>query len=284
MKKKLALLVVAIAGVFAMAQTCTLLGATVVVIDDDVWYSAEIRNDTNADILNHSMAVGFIDGADLAVSRTVDQDPEDIGVVCLRSLQSGESNFFSANSKLDDNDVTTAVSRLVGPITFGEVVPSDLTFSNIEVTRNGETLVITGRIKNNDNDTIDDLRVCAVVRNEDGDVTRVDVDNEIDGVDEDETVEFSLTTTVPNDPDDVDVVDLYADGVNADDDDKVIEPVEDLDNAVELCAAATNTPTRTSTGTVTPSNTPTSSNTPTATSTGTVTATPSPTATPDDAC
>ncbi len=290
MKKKLALLVLAIAGVFAMAQTCTLLGATIVVIDDEVWYSAEIRNDTNADILNHSMAVGFIDGSSLAVSKTVDQDPEDDGVVCLRSMQSGESNFFSANSELDDNDVTTAVSRLVGPITFGQVVPSDLTFSNIEVTRNGETLVITGRIKNNDNDTIDDLRVCVVVRNEDGDVTRVDVDNnEFDGVDEDETVEFTINTTVPDDTDDVDVVDLYADGVNADDDDKVIEPVEDLDNAVEECPDATNTPTNTTTPN-TPTNTPTNTNTPTATNTPggsvtpTVTNTPTATATPDDAC
>jgi hypothetical protein len=270
MKKKLALLVLAVAGVLAMAQTCTILGATIVVINDEVWYSAEIKNDSNADILNHRMAVGFIEGQSLAASKTVDQSGDDEGTLCLHSLQSGESNFFSANSELDENDVDTAVTRLVGPLTFGQVVPADLTFSSIVVTRNDELLVVSGKLKNNDNDELDNVRVCVVVRNDDGDVTRVEVDNnEIDGVVEDETVDFSVDVEVPDDANDVDKVDLYVDGINVDDDDKVTEPISDLDNDVDVCTAATNTPTGT------PS---------TATSTPTGTLTPAPTSTPDTAC
>lgn len=271
MKKKLVALGLVIAGVFAMAQTCEILGATIVTIDDEVWYSAEIKNESNADILNHRVAVGFIEGSSLAVSKNVDMDGDDDGTLCLRSMQSGASNFFSSNSELDENDVDTAVSRLIGPLTIGEVSPSDMTFSNISVTRNDESLVVNGRIKNNDNDELDDVRVCVVVRNEDGDVTRVDVDNNVfDGLGEDETADFSITTTVPDDVDLVDVVDLWVDGINVDDDDNVSEPVSDLDNDVTVCsAAATNTPV---TNTATPTNTP--ATTPTATAT----------ATPDDAC
>jgi hypothetical protein len=162
------------------------------------------------------------------------------------------------------------VSRLVGPLTFGQTIEADLTFSNIEVTRDDELLRVTGNLKNNDPDTLDNLRVCVVVRNEDGDVTRVDVDNnEFDDVEEDEVVNFSVDTEVPDDEDDVDVVDLYADGHNADEDDQVTEPVEDLDNDVEVCSAPPNTSTATATNTPTP---------------GTGTSTPTPTNTPDDAC
>jgi hypothetical protein len=257
MKLKLGLLAIALAGVMAMAQTCTLLGATLVVINDDVWYSAEIRNDTNADILSHKMAVGFIKGQGLAVAKTVEP--------CLRSTQSGKSNFFSANSGLSDSQVDTAVSRLVGPLTIGEVVHADITFSNIKATRDNEQLVVTGRIKNNDNHTLDNVRVCIVVRNHDGDVTRVDVDDdEFDNFDENDTEDFSVDTEVPDDDSDVDVVDLYVDGNDTDDDDQVTEPIDDLDNNVINCEDI-NTPTNTTTATATATNTP--ATTPTATAT-----------------
>ena len=276
MKKKLALLVLAIAGVLAMAQTCTILGATVVVITDEVWYSAEIKNDSNADILSHRMAVGFIEGSSLAASKTVDQGGDADGTLCLRSLQSGESNFF-ANSELDENDVDTAVTRLVGPLTFGQVSSVDVRFSNIAITRNDELMVVTGTIKNNDPDELDNVRVCAVVRNDDGDVTRVEVDDtEVDNLAEDDTENFEFDVTVPDDSNDVDKVDLYVDGINTDDDDKVTEAISDLDNNVDLCTAPTSTTTP-----------PTATNTPTAqpTSTGTpFTAVPTATATPNTAC
>jgi hypothetical protein len=276
MKKKLVALGLVIAGVFAMAQTCEILGATIVVIDDEVWYSAEIKNESNADILNHRVAVGFIEGQGLATSLNIDMDGDEEGTLCLRSLQAGASNYFSANSELEEDDVDTAVSRLLGPLTIGEVSDADMTFSNIEVTRNDETLVVTGRVRNNSNDELDDVRVCIVVRNEDGDVTRVDVDNNVfDGLGEDENADFSITTTVPDSTDDVDMVDVHVDAINTDDDDKVTEPFADNDNEVEVCSSApTNTPV---TNTATPSNTPTATTTP-------VTNTPAPTNTPDDAC
>jgi hypothetical protein len=262
MRKKfvLPLLVLAGFGVMAMAQTCEILGATRVVIDDEVWYSAEVQNDTTAKILSHKMRVGFIDGSSLAAQKDVEP--------CLRSFQPGESNFFSANSGLDENDVDQALSRVIGPLTFGETVAADLTISNIEATRDNEDLVVSGRIENNDSDTLDDVRVCVVVRNQDGDVTRVEADNdEIDDLDENDEVNFSVDVSVPDDEDDVDEVDLWVDGINVDDDDQVTEPVSDLANNVVNCEDV-------------------STATATTTATATATTTPAPTATPDvdDAC
>ena len=125
--KKLALLALAGISLIFIAATCVIKGATVTVIDGDVWYAAEMENETQADILNHKFAVGFIEGQSAVATKTVDG--------CLRSLQAGASDFFSANSTLDENDVDTAVSRLVGPLTFGEVVNGDIAFSNVVVTR-----------------------------------------------------------------------------------------------------------------------------------------------------
>lgn len=289
--KKLAFLAMAVIGLSFMAATCVIKGATVTTIDDDVFYSAEMKNETSADILNHKFAVGFIEGSDAVATKTVDG--------CLRSLQSGNSNFFSANSGLAKNDVDTAVSRLVGPLTFGQVVNGDLSFSNVVVTRDQEDLVVTGKITNDDNDDLEDVRVCAVVRSNNGDVTRAERDNDTYDLKSDASANFSLSFKVPDDDNEVDTVDLWADATNKDKSGDVTEPQSDLDNNVDECDA-TNTPTKTATGTPatsTPTNTATTvppTNTPTVTPgagtptaippTNTATNTPTKTATPNTAC
>jgi hypothetical protein len=256
--KKLALLAIAGLGLVFMAQTCVILGATVVTVDDTVRYSAEMNNETAADILNHKFAVGFIEGGQAVATETVDG--------CLRSLQSGESNFFTADSDLESDEVDTAVSRLVGPLTFGQVAQGDISFSNIDATFNEDTELVrvTGRITNDGNDELNNVRVCAVVRNEDGAITMVQHDNnEYDGFQEDDTQDFSVDVNVTDDADDADTVDVWVDGHNEDDDDKPTEPQSDLDNDIEVCeptstsTPVTNTPTATNTpGTPTATNTP----------------------------
>jgi hypothetical protein len=256
--KKLALLAIAGLGLVFMAQTCVILGATVVTVDDTVRYSAEMKNETQADILNHKFAIGFIENGQAVATRTEDG--------CLRSLQSGASNFFTADSDRDTEDVDTAVSRLVGPLTFGQVAPGDVSFSAIDATfdEDDEQLVVNGRITNEENDDLENLRVCVVVRNDDGAVTIVDVDNNDYDLNPDESVDFSVDVDVTDDEDDVATVDLWVDGTNADEDDDVTEPQSDLDNDVDVCTTpATSTPV---TNTPTPSNTPIAG-TPTATAT-----------------
>jgi hypothetical protein len=260
MKKLLFLAVLGAFGLAVVAAKCTLTGVTITEIDGEMWYSAEMEYEGPPNILNHKFAVGFIEGQSAVATKTVDG--------CLRSLQSGNSNFFSANSGLEEDEVDTAVSRLVGPITFGDTVEADLDFSNINVTRDEEQLRVTGRITNNDSDDLSDVRVCVVVRNDDGDITVVDTGSEVD-LDSDEFDDFTIDVTVPDDDDANATVDLWADAENGDD---ITDPVSDLENDVEDCVANTATPTGTLPAT----------NTPVPTNTGTVTATP--TATPDDAC
>jgi hypothetical protein len=246
-------------GAIVIAATCTIRGATVTVIGNDVWYSAEMEYDDGPNLLNHKFAVGFIKGQNAAASKTVDG--------CLRSLQSGNSNFFAANSGLEDDEVDTAVSRLVGPLTFGDTVNGDVSFSAIDATFNedDETLIVNGRITNDDGDDLENLRVCVVVRNDNGAITIVDVDNNDYDLNPDDSADFSVDVDVTDDEDDVATVDLWVDGTNADEDDRVTDPQSDLDNDVDVCGTATATPTATNTPIAT--NTP---GTPTATATATL--------------
>ncbi len=243
--KKLALLALAGIGLIFIAATCVIKGATVTVIDGDVWYAAEMENETQADILNHRFAVGFIEGQSAVATKMVDG--------CLRSLQAGASDFFSASSGMGKSDVDTAVAQLAGPLTFGEVVNGDIAFSNIVVTRNGKLLRVTGKITNNDNDDLDDARVCVVVRNADGDITVTKRDNDTYDLNSDAAANFSVDVAVPDDSSDVRKVDLWADATNADEGDDVTAPESKLGNSVAACGATpTRTPTRTPTASPTP--------------------------------
>jgi hypothetical protein len=275
--KKLALLAMAGISLAFIAATCVIKGATVTVIDGDVWYAAEMENETQADILKHKFAVGFIEGRNAVATKTVDG--------CLRSLQGGASDFFSASSGRVKNDVDTAVSRLVGPITFGKVVNGDIAFSNVVVTRNGKLLRVTGKITNNDNDDLDDARVCVVVRNADGDITVTKRDNDTYNLNSNGAAYFSVDVTVPDDSSHVKKVDLWTDATNADEGGGVTAPESKLANSVTTCAA-TATPTKTKTNTPTPrgpqKKTPSNSPIP-GTATPTHTAVPA-IATPPTAC
>jgi hypothetical protein len=275
MTKFVFLAALAAIGAIVIAATCTIRFAAITIIDGNVWYSAEMEYKDGPNIINHKFAIGFIEGSTNPATKTVDG--------CLRSLQSGNSNFYSADSGLDEGDADTAVSRLVGPVTFGDTVNGDVNFSNIEATFNedDEKVVVTGRLTNDDNDDLEDLRVCIVLRKDDGRITMVKVDNNNYDLNPDESVNFSVEVPATDDEDDAATVDLYVDGKNADEDDRVTDPQEDLDNDVDVCVDPTNTPTG-PTATATNTNTPVPTITPggpTVTNTATATQTPLP-----DAC
>lgn len=283
--KKLAFLTMAAASIMFMAATCVTVGATVTEIDGDMHYAAEMQNETTANILNHKFAVGFIDASyGLATTKTVDG--------CLRSLQAGASDFFSADSNLSKTQVKTALSRLVGPLTFGTTTNGEITISNIVITRNGDLLRVTGRITNTDVDDMLDVRACLVVRNTADDVVVTQRDNNLLDINGGNFDDFSVDVTVPDSTSTVKTVDVWADALNKDDSDQVTDPKSKLNNTVTVCAA-TNTPTNTavpSTATPTGSATPTATFTPTATTTPPATNTAVPatavpaTATPQTAC
>ena len=190
----------------------------------------------------------------------------------------------------------TGVSRPVGPLTFGTTTNGNLTFSNINITRNKDLLRVTGRIKNSDGDDMSDVRACLVVRNTDDDVVVTMRDNNLIDINGGNSADFSIDVTVPDSSTKVKTVDIWADALNKDDSDRVTDPESVLNNAVSVCSA-TNTPTPTGSATPTPTNTATATNTPTPitntptpiTNTPTNTATPTntpvtPTSTPAGAC
>jgi hypothetical protein len=264
--KKFAVLLFAVVGLAAFAGTCVIRAERVTDVDGDTFYGAEMLNDSGANILNHRFIVAFLDDdGNVLDTKTVDG--------CLRSLQNGAVNYFSAQSNEDPDDVEVGLSRLSGPLTFGEVSEGDLELSDIEVTRNGDQLTVTGTLTNNGNDEVFEAQVCVIVRDDSsgsGRVQRVQLDNNEYDVAEDEDIDFSITTTVNEDEDLTDRIDVVADAL--DEDDNPVEPVIEDDIDVEECPdAATSTPT--STGTTTPTNTAVP------TSTGTITAVP--TSTPD---
>jgi hypothetical protein len=253
--KKLVLLVFALAGLAAFAGTCVIKNVGQTEIDGDLVYGAEMANELGVDFLGHKFIVGFIDeDGEVISTKTPTQ--------CLRTFQAGESNFYSTDSNLDPDDVDLVLSRMVldSSLKLGTALDNDLAISSVAAVRNGTTLTVTGNVKNDGNDDYEDVIVCIVLFNDDGDVVLVAITSKFDlNADEDE--DFTVTADVPNKNADVDKVSVYADAENAEEDNELTEPVKKTGNSVK-----TATPTITGTP---PTSTPTNTATPTATNTPT---------------
>jgi hypothetical protein len=255
MKTKLALIVLVVAGLATMAQTCRIRNISLVEIDGDKYYAAEIVNETDADLLAHRFLVAFLnDDLEVIDTKTVEG--------CLRSLQSDSSDFFSVASDEDPEDIEVAISRVdFNGLRAGQTVGGDLEFSNTEATHNedDDTLVVTGRIANEDSVDLEDVRVCAVVFDDDGNVVITERSSNMD-IDEDDDAGFTLTMNVPDEDDvNLDHVDLWADGLN---DGDPTTPVDDADNDIEVCDDPPNTATPNLTQTATATSTATATTTP----------------------
>jgi hypothetical protein len=240
--------VLGLAAVTAFAATCTIKNVRLTTIDGHKVYGAEIENGTGGNFLQHRFIIAFIDsGGNVLETKTVEG--------CVRSLQAGESNWYSVASTHSASSVSVALSRMAIDSTLkgGVVEDGDIVISDLRIRRIEDSLKITGTIKNEDNDELEDPKVCAVVKDEDGNILVVASDTGIDDLDENDTDTFTITVTVLADVDDVAEVDIHADGLEGD---IPVAPFEDLGNTVTVCPDATNTPTATTTASPTATNTP----------------------------
>lgn len=267
MKKWLALGVLGLGAIAAFAGTCTVVNIRMTEVNGKAVFGGEVQNDSGADFLQHNILVAFInEDNEVLETKTVSG--------CLRTLLDGGSNYFSATSTSDFDDVKAAFARLSfdGTLTAGEPEDGDLTISNLKISRLDGELKVTGKIKNEDNDKLWDPAACVVVRDDDGRIVVVGRTTAIDDLAEDAEDTFSITIKVPDSTTVVNEVDVHVDGLEGGDDEDgtPIEPISDVDNDVTNCDA-TSTPQNTTTATATATNTPDPSVTP-----NTATATPTP--------
>jgi hypothetical protein len=241
----------AIVALAILASGCVLLLSSIKV-GNTFYFAGEIQN-AGVDLFGDNVSTQFLNSSNQTIGAqgTVD--------ACKRAWGAGETNYFEAKTTDDDVKKVIGKFKIDGSFGIGEAEAGDYTISNIEINRNGDELTITGTVKNNLNDTVDEVRVCAVVRDENDDIQRVVLDDLSPAdLDEDDTGNFAFNgIDVLDDVDDTDTVDIYVDGL-LDNDPTTAE--EKLNNNVVECPDATNTPGAgaTATSTATPGSTATS--------------------------
>lgn len=266
MKKLLAAGLV-IAGLIAFAGTCTIQHISLTKIGSNDTFAGEVHNDSGVNLLQHNVVVAFLDSSG-TVLETKTVSP------CLRTLQDGDVDYFSAKSSKPASQTTVGLARIAfdGTLKVGTAESGDLTLSNIVITRKDDTeLTVTGTIKNNDDTKLTNVTACIVVFTSSDNVIIIGKDESISDLSHNNTDTFKVELTVPDSTSTVDRVDVHVDGLK---DDVPILPESDTNNTVKVCTP-TNTPVNTTTATatptsITPTNTPTSTTTPpAATSTAT---------------
>jgi hypothetical protein len=255
-KKLIVAAVFGLAGLAAFAGTCTITHLSLVKTDGThKTFGGQLDNSSGVDILQHNFLVAFIDGNNNLVETTTVEG-------CLRSVQDGKSDFFSATSTQPASNTMVGLARIVFDSTFkvGPVAAGDVTISVTGVTRTGTSLVVTGTIKNNATNTLVEPHACVVVRDASDNVLIVKGDTGISDIAHNGTQSFSVTITVPDDTTAA-TADVWVDGLDGNSSGAPIAPESDLNNSVVV-------------GTPTPTGTPV---TPTVTNTAippTATATP----------
>ncbi len=257
MKRLLPLGVLAAAGLAAMAQTCIITNESFNLIGEHDTFAGEIQNDSGVNILHHRIRVAFLEDGNNSVVQTTTVDG------CLRSLQDGASDFFSAASSQAAGETDFALARLANfsedpGFEVGDTVPGDVSFTALGAMLTGESLTVEGTITNDDDDTLEEPAACVVVYNDDGDIVVTGKDTTVNDLDEDENDTFSVTVDVPEDAT-LDHVDVWVDGLE---DNTPTDPVVSDNIEVEGSTATPGTTTATSTPTPAPTDTPTPTGTP----------------------
>ena len=264
MKKWLVLGLLGIPALAAFAATCTVTKVSLTAVDGKDVFAGQLNNDSGADLLQHRIIVAFLDsGNNVVETKTVEG--------CKRSLQSGETDYFSVQSSRPSSETNVGLARLAldSNLKAGETEDSDFSLLNVVVRRDEAKLKVTGTIKNNDDDELEDPKACVVVLDEDDNIVVVAKTADLADLDEGDEVNFTLTVDVVDDEDILNSVHVFADGLE---DGVPTDAEEDLNNEVTDCSDATSTPTRTPTSTA--SATPTATGTPVNTNTPTATPTP----------
>ncbi|MEX2224889.1 MAG: FxLYD domain-containing protein [Dehalococcoidia bacterium] len=244
----------------ATAATCVVTHESLTTIGEHDTFAGEMENDSGVDILNHRFRVAFLN-SNGAVVETVSVEG------CLRSLQDGGSDFFSAASRLPASMTAIGLARMANAaedpsFSIGEVEDGAIVINEVTAVRVGTTLTIEGTITNNDDDTLEDPVVCATVWNDENRVITTKKVGNIDDLAKGEASTFTIAITVPDSSKLVHQVDVWADGLE---DDDPVEP-SSLGDVVVTVVAPTATATATVTGTPATS-TPVNTATPTATAT-----------------
>jgi len=253
MKRLLPSCVLAAAGLAAMAQTCIITNESFNQIGTHDTFAGEIQNDSGVNILHHRIRVAFLDDSDNSLVETVTVDG------CLRSLQDGASDFFSASSSEAASQTDFGLARLANyaedpDFEVGDTVPGDVSFTALSATQTGTSLTVEGTITNDDDDTLDEPAACIVVYNDDGDIVVTGKDSTVNDLDEGENDTFSVTIDVPEGAT-LDHVDVWVDGLE---DGTPVEPEvsDNIDVDVSTATPGTTSPTSTATNTPTPTDTP----------------------------
>jgi hypothetical protein len=249
LKRLIAVGILAAIGVGAMAQTCVVTNESLTTIDDRDTFAGEMRNDSGVDILHHRYRIAFLNSNNAVVeTMTVDG--------CLRSLQDGASDFFSARSSQPDESTTIALARLANfdenpEFEIGQTAAGDVELTDGTAAREDETLTVSGTITNSDDEELEDPAVCVVVWNEDGRVVTTARVFDIVDLEEGQSADFEIDLTVPADADLVASVDLWADGLE---DNVPVAPESQLD--IDVAQDDNGTASPTSTATTAPTATP----------------------------
>lgn len=249
MKKWVVFGLLALVAVAATAQTCIVRNVRITEIDGKPVVAGEMVNESGANLLEHNYLVAFLGSSNNLLETKVVPG-------CPRSLQNNTSSFFAATGSSDPDDVKNSLWRLNFDSTLkaGTVQDSDITISDVSVLRNGETLTVTGTIKNNDNYQLEDIEVCIVVRDSSNRIVTIGKDTTLSDLGEDDTDTFSITIDeLPDSSSVIDEVDVYVDGR---DDDDLVRPASIKGRNV-IVGTATPTVTQTPAGTSTPTATPT---------------------------
>ena len=266
MKKFLVAAIFGVAGLAAFAGTCTFTKVSFTTIGTHDTAAGQIDNGSGVNILEHKFKVAFLDSSNNVVEvHTIDG--------CLRSLQDGKSDFYSIQADASSSTTTIALARLANfsedtSFKVGTTANGDLTLSN-KATRTGAVLHVTGKIINNDSDTLISPVACIVVRDSDGNVVVTAKNTSVGDLATGANGTFVEDITVPNSTTTVKSVDVWVDGLDGSSSAAPINPQSDLDNVVSNCGTATSTPVNTSTATPTATITATATNTTTATATNT---------------
>jgi hypothetical protein len=265
-KKLIVAAVFGLAGLAAFAGTCTITNLSLVNTDGaHKTFGGQLNNNSGVNILQHNYLVAFIDGNNNLVETTTVEG-------CLRSVQDGKADFFSATSTQPASNTMVGLARMVFDSSFkvGTVAAGDVTITVTSVTRTGTSLAVSGTIRNNATNTLVEPDVCVVVRDASDNVLIVRKETGISDIAHNATQSFSVTITVPDDTTTAHTADVWVDGLDGSSSGAPIAPESDLNNSVVV-----GTPTPTGTP-VTPSPTGTPV-TPTVTNTAippTATATP----------
>jgi hypothetical protein len=248
---------VAVVALMATAATCVVTHESLTTIGENDTFAGEMENDSGVDILQHRFRVAFLN-ANGAVVETITVEG------CLRSLQDGGSDFFSASSRLPADTTRIGLGRLANiaedpGFKIGRVEDGDIVVNDVTAVRTGTTLTVEGTITNEDDDTLEDPVACAVVWNDSNRIITTRKVSNIDDLAPGASAAFTITVPVPDDVKLVHEVDVWADGLE---DDDPVEP-SSLGDVAVTAVPATATPTATVTAaSPTPTSTATATETP----------------------